>query len=217
MAALCDAALTPREGPGPRAQIALTICERCDRGWQDAAGQVVEVGPAAVARVRCDAQEIGRVDGDAPARAVDAVPAAVRRQIERRDHGRCAVPGCRSSQYVDVHHIVPRAHGGGHAPSNLCLLCTAHHRAVHDGRLRISGEAPALTFRFRHDDGRPYGSPLPETVDHDDDATLALRTLGFSANEATAAVEQARARVGAEAPLEDWIRAALRFCRRPEP
>ena len=214
MAALCDGALAPREGRGPRAQIAMTICERCDRGWQDAAGQVIEVDAAAVARAHCDAQHVGRVDGEAPAPLVDAVPVAVRRQLERRDHGRCVVPGCRSSRYLDLHHVVPRAHGGAHTARNLCLLCTGHHRAAHDGRLRISGEAPALTFQ--HGDGRAYGAPPPEAADHAAETQLALRTLGFSATETNAAVEQGRAHVGAAASLEDWIRVALRFSRRPD-
>ena len=138
MAALCDAVLAPAEGRGPRHQIAITVCDRCDRGWQDAAGQTIELPPAAV------------------------------------EH---AQPGCRSSRYLDVHHIVPRVHGGAHTAHSLCLLCTAHHRAVHDGRLRIHGEAPALTFE--HADGRAYGTP-PPTQDHADKTRLALRTLGFS-------------------------------------
>ena len=52
-------------------------------------------------------------------------------------------------------------------------------------------------------------------ADHGEDARLALRTLGFSASESNAAVGQASAHVDAAASLEDWIRAALRLCRRP--
>ena len=214
MASLCDAALAPADGRGPRSQIAVTVCERCDRGWQDAAGQVVEVAPQAVELARCDAQHLGRVDGDAPAAVTSDVPAAVRRLVERRDRGRCVVPGCRGSRYLHIHHIVPRAQGGAHVAPNLALLCTAHHRAVHGGRLQIRGEAPALTFA--HGDGQPYGTPTAAAVaDHAADAQLALRTLGFAAAEATAAVSHARAHVGAGASLEDWIREALRVCRRP--
>ena len=113
------------------------------------------------------------------------IPVAVRRQVERRDRGRCVVPGCRSSRYLQVHHIVPRAHGGAHAARNLCLLCTAHHRAVHDARLQITGEAPALTFA--HDDGRAYGTPSSLESDQVTETQIALRTLGFSREEAAAA------------------------------
>jgi hypothetical protein len=213
IASFCDAVLAPGNGRGPRHQIAVTVCERCDRGWQDAAGQVVEVPPEAVELAGCDAQHVDRVDGDTPAPVTIEIPAAVRRQVERRDRGRCVVPGCRASRYLHIHHVVPRAHGGAHVAGNLCLLCTAHHRAVHDGRRRIAGEAPRL--RFEHDDGRPYGAPPPQSHSLGEDTRLALRGLGYSAAEADAAVGHARARVGVDASLDDWLRTALRSCPRP--
>jgi hypothetical protein len=126
MAALCNAVLAPTTDRGARHQIAVTVCDRCDRGWQDAAGQTIEVTPAAVELAQCDAQRVGRVDRDVPDVTTSDVPAPVRRQVERRDRGRCVVPGCRSSRYLDLHHVVPRAHGGTHVARNLCLLCTAH-------------------------------------------------------------------------------------------
>jgi hypothetical protein len=92
-------------------------------------------------------------------------------------------------------------------------VCTAHHRAVHDGRLRITGEAPALTFA--HEDRRPYGAPPPSASGHASETQQALRTLGFSRDEAAAAAIYARAHVGCAAVLEDWIRAALRACPKP--
>ena len=42
-------------------QVALTVCEECGRGWQNAAGQHVVVDSATVEMARCDAQDIGRV------------------------------------------------------------------------------------------------------------------------------------------------------------
>ena len=71
-----------------------------------------------------------------------------------------AVPGCRNTWRLEVHHIDPRAEGGGHAPENLILLCWAHHHGHHHGKLRITGRAPDR-LRFAHADGRAYGaSPL---------------------------------------------------------
>jgi hypothetical protein len=43
-------------------QVSVTVCERCERGWQDGAGIVVEMTPASVARAQCDAVHVGRVD-----------------------------------------------------------------------------------------------------------------------------------------------------------
>ena len=224
MACLCDAVLAHKGGDGrraPRYQIALTTCASCGRGWQDAAGQVLEVSPGTIARAQCDAQRIGRVDGDHPEPVTDDIPAAVRRQVERRDHGRCAVPGCRRSSDLHMHHVIPRAEGGDHDPSRLLLLCTAHHRLVHDDRLRIGGAAPH--FAFAGVDGRPYGAVALDEVETTPppnmmaEARAALRTLGYSAAEATAAVDRARAHVDAGASLEELIRAALQAsaCRRP--
>src|SRR5688572_10205745 len=44
-------------------QIALTICEVCRRGQQQARGKFEEISPEVVAMACCDAQHIGRVDG----------------------------------------------------------------------------------------------------------------------------------------------------------
>ncbi len=64
----------------------------------------------AQARVSRDAGE--RLDDDAVlrlmARATQTIPPAIRRQVVRREHGRCAVPGCRCSRFLDIHHIRPR-------------------------------------------------------------------------------------------------------------
>ncbi len=173
------------------------------------------------------------------------IPRRVRRVVERRDRGRCTVPGCRASRHLEMHHVTPRARGGLHVPSCLTLLCDGHHRAVHAGTLVISGDAPDL--RFTHADGRPYGADVPDVPDvprvdaataraqgtrgegvatrsadaapADDtrfsDARRALRTMGFSAAETTRALDEARAHVGGTTPLAAVIRAALRACPRP--
>ena len=126
------------DGPGgpsaaqPPHQIAITTCPDCSRAWQDAAGQTIELSPPELARARCDATLLGRVDDDRPARATRSIPPAIRRAVLRRDRGRCVVPGCRGSRFVDVHHLVARAAGGGHRPSGLavlCPLCRARHKA----------------------------------------------------------------------------------------
>ena len=98
--------------------------------------------PADLARAECDAQRIGS-DAE-PGRAVQDVPPRIQRFVRRRDGGRCCVPGCRASRHLELHHVVPREAGGGHGPENLTLLCDGHHRALHEGKLTITGKAPAL-------------------------------------------------------------------------
>jgi hypothetical protein len=218
MAALCRGVLDPRppaaSATHPRHHLAVTVCERCDRATVDAAGQVIDVGPEALALARCDAAHVGRVDAPGARTTID-IPRKTRRHVERRDHGRCTVPGCRSSRGLEIHHVVERARGGGHDASNLTLACQHHHLSVHAGRLRITGTAPDQ-LRFEHTDGRPYGAD-PVGGDLFVEAMGALRTMGFSAGEAAAAVERARAQVDPASDLETVIRASLRQCLPPLP
>ena len=87
----------------------------------------------------------------------------------RRAHGCCEVPGCRASVWLDVHHWQFRSHGGDHALGNLVVLCSAHHRAVHDGHLLIQRDPRGRGFQYRHRDGTPYGSVIATTVEQHPD------------------------------------------------
>ncbi|MBP6848739.1 MAG: HNH endonuclease, partial [Kofleriaceae bacterium] len=150
----------------PMYQIAITRCPDCTRAWQDVAGHTIEISETELAQASCDAELLGRVDGDKPARVTKTIPPRTRLAVLRRDRGRCVVPGCRNARYVDVHHVVPRSAGGKHTPSKLSVLCSAHHKAAHDGRLRVEGTAPGK-LRFTHADGRPYGAPPSHVEDGD--------------------------------------------------
>ena len=59
------------------------------------------------------------------------IPAAVRRDVWRRDGGRCAFEGpqgrCRETGRLEFHHLVPFADGGATDSSNLALRCRAHN------------------------------------------------------------------------------------------
>ena len=87
--------------------------------------------PAAPPRTRTSAAKPG-VTGR-------AIPAAVKREVWRRDRGRCRyVDGtsgrrCGSQHLLQIDHVVPYAWGGGAEPNNLRLLCAAHHRYRHVG------------------------------------------------------------------------------------
>jgi hypothetical protein len=213
LATLCRTVLDGgEEGAGSRARhaIALTICEACERGWQHGGGQAIEVAPEAIERARCDAEHLGRVDAAEPARASQDVPPAVRRLVEHRDHGRCVVPGCRSARFYDLHHIEYRSQGGDHSPDNLCLVCFAHHQAVHTGRLVIRGRV-STGLTFSHADGRPYGTPPPTALDEAmiADAVAGVRGTGYTAAQARGAVAAAASRVGPDATIEGLLRAAF--------
>jgi hypothetical protein len=102
----------------PRHQVAVTVCPACWQSWQTGAGREIPISAVDVEVALCDAQHV-----DEDGRLTQSIPAARRRAVWRRDHGRCTIPGCRASCFIDVHHLVPRAHGGTHEMSNLALLC----------------------------------------------------------------------------------------------
>jgi hypothetical protein len=59
------------------------------------------------------------------------VPAAVRREVWKRDGGRCAFVGahgrCTERGFLEFHHMIPYAAGGGTVVDNIELRCRAHN------------------------------------------------------------------------------------------
>lgn len=148
ISAMCEAVLHPREQARDKAQhqILMIECERCGQGWQEGAGVRVAIDKAAMGRAQCDAE---RID-PSTLHAAQSVRPAVRRFVWRRDGGRCCFPGCRSTRNLELHHIRSQADGGSHAATNLTLLCGAHHRALHEGKVSISGRAPRPSIKSAH-------------------------------------------------------------------
>ena len=76
------------------------------------------------------------------------IPAAVRRHVWLRDGGRCCYRDplsgrrCTSSHLLQIDHLLPVAEGGGPGPSNLVLLCFAHHRMRHGYGPAMPPESP---------------------------------------------------------------------------
>jgi hypothetical protein len=61
---------------------------------------------------------------------------ALHRALVLRDRG-CAFPACPHTLFLNAHHIHHWAHGGPTTLRNLVLLCTTHHRLVHEGGFGI--------------------------------------------------------------------------------
>jgi hypothetical protein len=63
----------------------------------------------------------------------DAIPAELRRQVLVEAGHRCAIPTCRHTANIDIHHIIPWESCKTHDFDNLIALCPNCHRMAHDG------------------------------------------------------------------------------------
>jgi hypothetical protein len=155
-----------------------------------------------------------RADAQPNPRAKQSIAPALRRAVLTRDRHRCRVPGCTHATFVDVHHVQPRSEGGLNEASNLLTLCSAHHRAVHRGKLLIDRDGGRATI-FRHSDGTVYGSPLaPRLVDAHAKVFSALRHLDFREGEVKAVLAELRSDAQLHgASVEHLLREALRRIR----
>jgi hypothetical protein len=104
-----------------------------------------EHGPSMAAetarRFACDASVIAMIESDEGeplnvGRKTRTISTPLRRVLNARDNG-CRFPGCCNSRFIDAHHIEHWANGGETRPDNLVSLCRFHHRAVHEGGVRI--------------------------------------------------------------------------------
>jgi hypothetical protein len=76
-----------------------------------------------------------------------SIPAAIGRALWLRDWG-CRVPGCGRRRHLHGHHLRGWAEGGATKLDNLVLLCSGHHRMIHEGELTLTREpSGALTFQ----------------------------------------------------------------------
>ena len=124
-------------------------------------------------RLACDASVVPIRHGNGPndldvGRKTRTVSPALRRALEARDRG-CRFPGC-GLRFTDAHHVKHWADGGETALGNLVLLCSYHHRLVHEERWKIEwwGEGRPAFIDPRgqkHFDPRPVPPQLPSVQD----------------------------------------------------
>ncbi len=94
------------------------------------------------------------------------VSTPLKRALWARDRG-CRFPGCHRTRFVDAHHIRHWADGGDTSLKNLVLLCTHHHRLLHEGGFAIRRDAQGEIY-FQRPDGRVIprgGYRLEDRVD----------------------------------------------------
>jgi hypothetical protein len=88
-------------------------------------------------------------------RRTRAIPPAIRRALWIRDQG-CRFPGCSNQRFLHGHHVQHWMHGGRTALANLVLLCSFHHREIHEG-----GFSLVLTSEGEVEVHTPRGERLP--------------------------------------------------------
>lgn len=156
---------SPRACAADHYQVLVHVDESALRGGEGRADLPIE----SVRRLSCDGSLTRIVEqaGGTPldiGRRQRVVPAPLRRALWSRDRG-CSFPGCERTRFVDAHHIEHWADGGDTALDNLTLLCTQHHRLLHEGGFRIGRDTEGGLV-FERSDGRliPRGGYCPDNV-----------------------------------------------------
>jgi hypothetical protein len=149
-----------------------------------------DLAVATVQRLLCDCSLVTVVE-DPTGNPLDVgrkqrtVSTPLKRALYARDRG-CTFPGCHRKRYLDGHHLKHWINGGETNPDNMTLLCTHHHKLLHEGNFAIQRESDG-TLRFVTADGRTIprgGYRLEDFVDDDvggetDDALTDAPRGGF--------------------------------------
>lgn len=165
LVALCSTGSRPHDEPDRATVVVHARIDGIDGELEECE---IEDGSAidadAVRRLACNARRqtivedesglpvrLGRVTRDPPAWMV--------RHLKYRD-GECRFPGCGSKRFTQAHHIVWWEQGGRTDLENLVLVCTFHHRLVHEYGWLVRRDADGTVSWFRRE-GEPYRSGPP--------------------------------------------------------
>jgi Domain of unknown function (DUF222)/HNH endonuclease len=141
-------------------EITLTIP---DSGLRADMPDLVEVGEMgesfvsaeAARRLSCDAGVIEVVESEhgtplSVGRKRRTIAGSLKRALYKRDTT-CTYPGCTHRIFLEGHHIKHWADGGETSLENTALLCSLHHRYVHEYRYTLElGEDQRPRFRDPH-------------------------------------------------------------------
>ena len=90
--------------------------------------------------------------------------ASMVRQVRYRDRG-CRFPGCGARRFTEAHHITWWSRGGRTELDNLLLICSFHHRLVHEHGWSIERDSSGEVTWRRHDGARYRAGPSPGTIE----------------------------------------------------
>lgn len=164
--ALCSARVAEDQDPDRSAvvvHVPLETLRGADRNAEVEAGGVIS--PETARRLACDAriQVVLEDDSGQPlriGRASREPTAAMLRQLRHRDR-ECRFPGCGSRRFTHAHHIEWWSKGGRTDLENLVLICSFHHRLVHEHGWKLKRD-PDGRVRWSTPDGVRYrAGPAP--------------------------------------------------------
>lgn len=138
--ALADSTPSPPAAADTQYLVVLHECPSCGRATlKNNRGEFIAPRPL-IESAHCDSM----VENE-DARRRHSIPPRLRRAVFQRDHYRCQAAGCNHTQFLQIHHRVPRAQGGASALGNLVTLCSRCHRALHEQEetLRSAAVDPA--------------------------------------------------------------------------
>ncbi|MFO7561987.1 MAG: DUF222 domain-containing protein [Enhygromyxa sp.] len=198
--------------------VVITTPEHLQRGPDGVGGYLPDGTPVPlhVARMlACDGARVdvtlGR-DGELldVGRRTRAIPPAIGRALWLRDGG-CRVPGCGRNRHMHAHHIQPWAEGGPTRLSNLVLVCSGHHRMIHEGRLESRICAGKIVFADKQGRAMPVVAPSVATGYELDELERFLRHADLHIDPSTAPTwDGTRANI---AEALDWMLLAERDLR----
>jgi hypothetical protein len=129
------------------------------------------VAGAAIRRLCCDAGVIEVIEDEhgtplSVGRKHRTISGALKRALRKRDTA-CTFPGCTHRIFLEGHHIKHWADGGETSLMNVSMICSAHHRYVHEYGYTVElGEDQRP--RFRVPQGRLVAAaPVPAATGPD--------------------------------------------------
>jgi hypothetical protein len=147
-----------------RYQLVVHVDEAALRGGVGRSDAPLET----VKRLACDASVVVVTEDERGTpldvgRKQRTVSTPLRRALLARDR-HCTFPGCHRTRFVEAHHVDHWFDGGGTSVDNLLLLCSFHHRLLHEGGYRIRRDYQGERYFVRAD-----GRAIPRCGHREDD------------------------------------------------
>jgi hypothetical protein len=162
-----------------RYQLTLHVDEAALHGGDGRADAPLET----VKRIACDSSLVVVTEDErgtpvSVSRKQRTVSTPLRRALWARDR-HCTFPGCHRTKWVDAHHVRHWIDGGETSAENLVLLCSYHHRLLHEGGYRIRRDYQGESY-FVRADGRAIprcGYRADNVIDDSENPSTEVREL----------------------------------------